>query len=76
MFSVVTGGALCDGAKNGCVSVADWYRYTTPLTNVWDWGYVHTIPNICLVCYTATAVFSVVTVGVLRDDTKNGCVAD
>ena len=27
-----------------------------------------------LVCYTA--VFSVVTQGALRDDTKNGCVAD
>ena len=33
-------------------------------------------PNICLVCYTATAVFSVVTGGALRDDTKNCCVAD
>ena len=26
--------------------------------------------------YTATAVFSVVTGGVLRDNTKKGCVAD
>ena len=29
-----------------------------------------------LVCYTATAVFSVVTGEALRDDSKNGCVAD
>ena len=43
---------------------------------MWDWGYVHTIPNIYLVCYTATAVFSVVTGGALCDDTKKGCVAD
>ena len=27
-------------------------------------------------CYTATAVFSIVTGGALRDDNKNGCVAD
>ena len=26
--------------------------------------------------FTATAVFSIVTGGALRDDTKNGCVAD
>ena len=26
--------------------------------------------------YTATAVFSIVTGGVLRKDTKNGCIAD
>ena len=37
---------------------------------------VHTIPNICLVCYTATAMFVVVKGEVLCDDTKNGCVAD
>ena len=74
VFSIVTGGVLRKDTKNGCI--ADQYRHTTPLTNVWDWGYVHTIPNICLVCYTATAVFSVVTGGALRDDTKHGCVAD
>ena len=44
--------------------------------NVSDLGYVHTITNICLVCYTATSVFSVLTGGVLRVDTKNDCVAD
>ena len=37
---------------------------------------VHTIPNICLVCYTATTVFSAITGGVLRDNAKIGCVAD
>ena len=35
-----------------------------------------TPPNICLVCYTATAVFSVVAGGASCDDAKNGCVAD
>ena len=74
VFSAITGGVLRDNAKIGCV--ADEYHHTTSLTNMWDWGYVHTIPNIYLVCYTATAVFSVVTRGVLCDNTKNGCVAD
>ena len=44
--------------------------------NVSDLGYVHTITNICLVCYTATAVLVLSRAGALRDDTKNGCVAD
>ena len=44
--------------------------------NVSDLGYVHTITNICLVCYTATAVLVLSRGGALRDDTKNGCVAD
>ena len=48
------------------------------LCNCLVWEYCETaVASSCLVCYTA--VFSVVTQrssGALRDDTKNGCVAD